>query len=47
MIGFAKRAPPPNALIILRRVMTYNLRLLHLYTEMLFHKINSVQNREE
>ena len=47
MIHLRKRAAFSDALIVLRGVMAYNLRLFHLNAELLPYKVNGGKDGEE
>lgn len=47
MIHLGKRAALSDALVVLRGVMAYNLRLFHLNAEMLPYKVNGSKDGEE
>lgn len=46
MIDFGKRTAFSDTLIILCRMVTYNLRLFHLNPQMLLDKINRRKDRQ-
>lgn len=47
MIHFGKRAAFADALVVLRGVMAYDLRLFHLNAELLPYKVNGSKDGEE
>ena len=46
-VGFRKRTAFSDALIVLRGIAAYNVTLFHLDPEVLFHIVNSGENRKE